>query len=106
MDEVLDRLIRVLESARKRKNMYFDPVSPVAAIHWLNGLRTGVSFYGLDWSFVHRQRAVERLGLEYCAAAWEDGQLVRRGLTSEAVVDQLLAIEIEMWQSQRSRIAE
>jgi hypothetical protein len=43
---------------------------------------------------------VERRGLDFRAAAWETDELQRRGLDSEAVVDELLAIEIEMWQRQ------
>ncbi len=85
--------------------MYFDPISPVAVIYWLGGLRTGCWLFGLNWSLEHRRKTLLRRGLEF-GAAWEDDQLVRRGLTPEEVVDELLAIEIEMWQSQRNRSAE
>jgi hypothetical protein len=100
-DAALERLITVPESARQRKAMYFQPVAPVAVIHWLNGLRVGFAFAGLEWSQEYRRLAVERRGLKFRAAAWETQELQERGLCPEAVADELLAIEIEMWQSLR-----
>src|SRR5438105_562216 len=93
----LVRLLAILESARMRKAMYFAPVEPRTVIDWLSGLRTGCSLAGLEWSTEHRRQALERRGLEL-TAAWEDQQLAARGLGAEAIVDALLAIEIEMWQ--------
>jgi hypothetical protein len=61
----------------------------------------GFSFAGPEWSLEHRRPAVERRGMEF-RADWETRQLEVRGLTPEAVVDELLAIEIEMWQSMRA----
>jgi hypothetical protein len=51
---------------------------------------------GLEWSPDHRRPARERRGLEIMAA-WETEQLAGRGLGPEAIVDELLAIEVEMW---------
>ena len=94
--EILSRLIIILESARARKPMYFSPVEPIAVEHWLNGLRTGCSLAGLEWSPDYRRPALERRNLEE-TAAWEAEPLARRGLGPEAIVDELLAIEVEMW---------
>jgi hypothetical protein len=93
----LARLLFILESARRRKPMYFAPVEPVAVEHWLDGLRTGCSLAGLRWSPEDRRPALERRGLEL-TAAWEVEQLSARSLGPEAIVDELLAIEGEMWQ--------
>jgi hypothetical protein len=93
----LDRVVSILESARGRKPMYFSPVEPVAVEHWLAGLRTGCSLAGLEWSPEDRRPALERRGLELTAAR-EIEQLAARGLEPEAIVDELLAIEVEMWQ--------
>jgi hypothetical protein len=79
--EAIDRLIAILESARQRKAMYFQPVGPATVIHWLHGLRTGASFVGLEWSPEHRHLVVERRGLEFRVAAWESEELERRGLS-------------------------
>src|SRR4051812_43931396 len=95
---VLAQLIEILASARRRKPMYFAPVEPTAVIHWLSGLRTGCALASLEWEPEHRRPALERRGLEL-RASWEDEQLRDRGLGPEAIIDELLAIEIEMWQS-------
>lgn len=100
----LDWLIEILESARQRKEMYFTPVGPVPVVYWLHGLRAGLSFVGVQWSSDHRRRPVEGRGIEYRAAVGESEELERRGLSPEAIVDELLAIEIEMWKSQRDDI--
>ncbi len=95
--EPVRRLITILESARVRKPMYFRPVEPKVVEDWLSGLRVGCSLAGLEWSPEDRRPALERRGLE-SLAAWETEQLTGRGLGPEAVVDELLAIEVEMWQ--------
>lgn len=100
-----DRILEILTSARGRKQMYFLPMVPSSAIHWIHGLRTGFSFVGLEWSPEYRRRAVERRGLSFRAAAHEASELQERGLSDEAIIDELLAIEIEMWQSQREAAA-
>jgi hypothetical protein len=76
--------------------MYFDPVEPLTVEHWLSGLRTGCSLAGLEWSPDHRRSALERRGLELVATG-ETEQLAGRGLGPGAIVDELLAIEIENW---------
>ncbi len=100
----LDRLIEILQSARDRKRMYFRPIGPVAVEHWIWGLRIGCTFVGLEWSHEHRRPALERRGLEYRMAAGETKQLRKRGLSPEAIVDELLSIEIEMWASHREQL--
>jgi hypothetical protein len=92
----LARLVFILESARERKRSWFSPLEPKAAEHWLLGLRAGCSLVGLEWSPDHRRPALDRRGLGP-AVRFETGQLVERGLGPEAIVDELLAIEIEMW---------
>lgn len=100
----LDRLIAILRSARDRKRMYFMPVGPVAATHWIHGLRIGCTFVGLQWSPEHRRPAVEKRGIPYFVAMSETKELKRRGLSPEAIVDELLSIEIEMWESHREQL--
>jgi len=92
----VQRLIAILESARVRKPMYFQPVNPKVVEDWLSGLRTGCSIAGLEWSPEDRRGALERRGLELMAC-WETAQLAAHGHGPEVIVDELLAIEIEMW---------
>jgi hypothetical protein len=91
------RLIAILRSARRRKSMYFTSIEPRTVIDWLSGLRTGCTLAGLEWSPEDRRPVLERRGLEF-TSAWENGQLAARGLSPEAIADELLAIEIEMWE--------
>ena len=62
----------------------------------LSGLQTGCGLAGPEWSSEDRQPALAKRGLE-SLSIWETGQLAARGLDPEAIVDELLAIEIEMW---------
>jgi hypothetical protein len=101
----LDRLLAILHNARRRKEMYFSPVAPVPVVHWLHGLRTGASFTGLEWSAEHFGSALARRGLKFLTIATEVEELRARGLSDEAIVDELLSIEIEMWESVRNGIA-
>jgi hypothetical protein len=84
--------------------MYFDPISPAAVIDYLSGLRTGVFIFGLLWSSDCRQSVLESRGLEL-KARWEDDDLRQRGLNPAQVVHELLSIEIEMWERQRSNLS-
>lgn len=92
-----ERLLAILRSARGCKPMYFSSVEPRPVMDWLSGLRTGCMLVGLEWSPRLRLPALERRGL-HLSGAWEDGQLAARGLGPEAIVDELLGIEIEMWE--------
>ena len=94
--QAIARLVEMLESARRRKPMYFHPVEPKACVEWLAGIRAGCSLFDLDWPIESRRRVLEARGLEL-ESRWEVEQLAGRGLGPKAVVDELLAIEIEMW---------
>jgi hypothetical protein len=77
--------------------MYFHSVQPQDCINFLSGLRLGLWIsFGLEWPTESRWRVLENRGLEP-SARWEDDQLAGRGLGPEEIVDELLAIEIEMW---------
>jgi len=98
----VDELLLVLASARERPHMYFLPLEPPQVISWIHGLRTGFSIFGLECDTEHRREPLRRRGLEKNAAQWEDAPLAERGLSPQAIVGELLAIECEMWQSIRT----
>jgi hypothetical protein len=98
----VDHLLLVLESARERPHMYFQPIEPSQVISWIDGLHTGFSIFGLAWDTEHRREPLRRRGLELNAAQWEVAPLAERGSSLQAIVSELLAIEHEMWQSIRS----
>src|SRR5262249_37383088 len=86
-----------LRYARRRKEEVFRPVDPVAAVHWLHGLSDAVDWADLIFPREAHARAMVRRGLTEGIAA---EQLRERGLTPEQVVDEVLAIEIEAWESE------
>jgi hypothetical protein len=77
--------------------MFFTSIEPRSVIDWLSGLRTGCAIAGLEGLPENRRPALERRGLEL-TAAWEDDQLAARGISPEAIADELLVIEVEMWE--------
>lgn len=77
--------------------MYFTSIDPRSVINWLSGLRTGCTLAGLEWAPGDRRPALERRGLQL-TAAWEVDQLAANGLDPDAIADELLAIEVEMWE--------
>jgi hypothetical protein len=95
---ILNNLLSHLRYARRRKADVFRPVDPVAAVHWLHGLSDAVDWADLIFPREALARAMARRGLAEGTAA---EQLAERGLTPEQVVDELLAIEIEAWESAR-----
>jgi hypothetical protein len=95
---ILDKLLSHLRYARRRKEEVFRPVDPVAAVHWLHGLSDAVDWADLIFPREAMARAMARRGLVEGTAA---KQLAEQGLTPEQVVDELLAIEIEAWESAR-----
>jgi hypothetical protein len=96
-EAAIARLVVCLESVRLRPHMCLGTVDPKTCIGWLSGLRAGFGiFCPLDWPTESRWRVLEARGLEM-EARWEDDQLASRGLGPDEIVDELLAIEIEMW---------
>ncbi len=83
--------------------MYFEPIEPNVMIHWLWGLRTGYKLFEVDCPSKYRNKALRLRDLEIMAK-WEDEQLMARGFTPEQIVQELLNIEIEMWQAYRDQL--
>lgn len=97
-------LLPILYHARLRPEMYFQPIGPMAVLHWAHGLYTGLSLWGVRENWEHRNAAVERRGLEARTSSWNDDDLEKRGLTPAEVADELLMIEIERWEAHRAEI--
>lgn len=100
----IDSLLETIQHFRARPEMYLDSVEPRAFVNFLNGMHTGLQAIGLRWSVDHRFAAVERRGLECSSTKWETEALEGRGLSPAQVVDELLAIEYEMWQAHRAEL--
>jgi hypothetical protein len=99
----IDWLLPILHHARVRPEMFFQPIGPIAMVHWLHGLHTGLDFWGVTWNDDYRAPALERRGLERKASLNVE-DLEARGLPPAEIVQQILSIEIEMWESHRDAI--
>jgi hypothetical protein len=100
----IEKLIEIISFARERPSMYFRPMSPAVVIDWMTGLRTGMLAWGVFWPSENRTAALAARDI-VPNACWEVDELEQRGLTPEQIVDELLAIEIEMWMPYRDSLA-
>jgi hypothetical protein len=108
---VLDKIIGALKYARREKARHFRPVEPSTAVHWLSGMLEVADYVQLGWTPDQREPVLAARGLQMpgfgTAQLWyEVEQLRGRGLSDEAVVDELLAIELETWQALQRWYAE
>ena len=98
--EQIQRVIKVMEHARKRPRMYIGKSDPLLLWVYLNGfknaLRLAAGFD--DEAFVlMRYEAAEAHGLGIECRDLH-GALVDRGLNNEEIIDEMLSIELETWQ--------
>lgn len=95
--ERANKIIEILESFRKHVPMYIGKVDVDLTIAWLHGLQAGLAIYGYDERglFV-REKVLNRRGWE-CNAWHCSAQMMKRGMTPEAIIDETLIIEIEVW---------
>jgi hypothetical protein len=73
--------------------MYLTRVDPEAAENFLNGIGVACFACGLDVPLAIRERATIERGWNWSAARPID-EMRQRGLDEQAIVDELLAIEI------------
>jgi hypothetical protein len=73
--------------------MYFGSLSVDAAMHFLNGVRFAVASFGGRINDVYSQvmldHGFDRIAMQPCT------QMVERGMAPAAIIDEMLALEIE-----------
>lgn len=93
----LSFVLEVLKSVRSRKAMYLQELTVRSAEDFLSGFRTGCFARGLAVAPEIHQRAMAERGWE-CSAALPSLQMRARGLSEEAIIDELFAIEIDCFE--------
>jgi hypothetical protein len=89
-------LIARLEGIRKRPAMYFGKVGVEAAVQFLNGFQVAVgAICGFEREGQLREQVIKGRGWPW-SAMHPSREMVRRGMSPEAVIDELLVIEIEV----------
>lgn len=92
------RIIEVLESARTRKQMYFQPVNVEATVNFLNGFKLLLFCLEMEMPHAVYAQVYQQRGWEYTArGVWIDMQ--ERQMTEESIIDELLTLEIQAWKS-------
>jgi hypothetical protein len=92
----MESLIACLESARKRPGMCFGKVDVEAALHFLTGFEVALGpLYGFDQVRELREQVGRERGWSW-TANHPSRAMVRRGMSAESVIDELLVIEIEV----------
>jgi hypothetical protein len=97
----VDWLIRTITQVRERAHMYIYPLTPEVFQNWRNGLSAGLSFVAVSEEEGIRDSVLARRQLQHTGRHHIVQELTNRGMSAEKIVDELLVIEIEVWQEQR-----
>jgi len=94
----LAKLIGCIESIRQRPEMYIGSLDVTAMVHFLSGWQTAIGmFIEADQGLFIREQVVKGHGWEWSARNPSE-EMVSRGLSSREVIEELLAIEVEVLQ--------
>lgn len=89
-----ERLMQLLQQVQKQKGMFLFPLSVASLENYLNGFRAASAACGIEVPRKLRQQVLESRGWKF-AGAGPVPQMKERGLTEEAMLEELLEIEIE-----------
>jgi len=96
-DERILRIIEELERVRGRRMLFMGDNSSSAAGSFLCGFDCACMILGLHLPYEMRQQATEERGWPLSAEAWSVSAMRERGLTDEAIADEMIAINIGAW---------
>lgn len=95
---VIDSLLEVLVSARQRSEMYFLPLEPRTVESFLYALKLALRLCHIDRSHKHEAETLKAHGLEMNALGFVP-QLKKRKLKLPQIIDELLAVEMDIWKA-------
>ncbi|HVJ82069.1 MAG TPA: hypothetical protein VNC50_13455 [Planctomycetia bacterium] len=94
----LFRVMQILGNARKRPAMYFSPLTPEYAAAWLHGVQIACEAAGIERSPALEEEAARARGIEFDAAG-PIPKLKALGHPPEKIIDELIALQIDVWAS-------
>ena len=94
--EQIDKIIAMLEAFRKYPQMYTGRVDIDLTLAYLHGFEAGLRLYDNNQPGKLRSKVTEERGWQV-NALHPSSQMRERGMTPEAIVDEILVIEIEAW---------
>ncbi len=104
VQQQINAIIDLLETARKRKAMYFQPVDGTAASNFVCGISSVAYALGIEGRREAWWKAIEKRGWKVCGVGPLPA-MQERGMTDEQIADEVLAIEVEAWQIQQATAA-
>ena len=94
---MIDKLIQLLTRLRQSKEMFLYPLTSGSLENYLNGFRGAGAACGVEAPRKLRQQVIEARGWKFSAAG-PAPQMKQKGLTDEAIMDELIDIEIALLQ--------
>lgn len=95
--ELLARVIQHLEAVQRRPAMYVGCNDVERMVHFLNGFRVALAaLLGLELQYAVRRQIEESRGWSHDAMHVYH-RMVEQGMSPEQVIDELVAIEIDVW---------
>ena len=95
--EQIDKIIELLEDARKRPPMYIGGYDVDAAWHFCNGVEAACWAFGEKGQMPLRWQVLQERGWNTDTARHFSHEMKQRGLTGQAMVEELFDVEIEVW---------
>jgi hypothetical protein len=92
-----DGAIKLLRQLQKQKEAFVHPLEIGGVETYLAGFRAGCAAFGAELPPKLRASVLERRGWKRSAAG-PVPQMKEKGMTDLAVMDELIEIEIELWQ--------
>jgi hypothetical protein len=89
-----DKVIQLLERFQQRKEEFVYPLNLQAVEHFLTGFRAACAACGFEIPRKLKQQVLERRGWKHSAAG-PAAQMRDKGMSDEAIIDELIRLEIE-----------
>ena len=95
--EQVNKIVELLEAARKRPPMYIGGYDVDAAGHFCQGIEAACWAFDEKGHMPLRLQVLQERGWNTNTARHFSHQMKQRGLTQQEMVEELFVIEIEVW---------